>query len=78
MSSMQRHGEAATSAALAASLCFAITQLIGLTFFPDAIPHTLQYGFSISGVAFGGCYAGVFFIGGAIAARKQRAHQASV
>lgn len=70
MSSTQRHGDAAASAALAASICFAITQLIGLIFFMDEIPNTLLYGMSISGIAFGATYAGVFFIGGAIARRR--------
>lgn len=73
MSSLARHRSGAVSGALAASICLAITQLIGLIFFPTDIPHTLAYGVSITSVAFGGTYAGVFFISGMIGARRRGA-----
>jgi len=72
MSSIDRHRHGAMSGALAAAICLAITQLIALIFMPAQIVQMLAYGVSISSVAFGGTYAGVFFISGAIAARKQR------
>jgi hypothetical protein len=73
MSSIELHRSGAMSGALAASICLAITQLIALIFFPTQIPQNLAYGLSISSVAFGGTYAGVFFISGAIAARRSKA-----
>ncbi|MGH3322595.1 MAG: hypothetical protein ACRDN9_20955 [Streptosporangiaceae bacterium] len=52
----------AMSATLAAAICMAITQIVGLVLGNDAGP-TLLYGFSLSSIAFGGTYAGTFFVG---------------
>ena len=55
------HRDAIASAALAAAICMAITQIIGLVLAPAEVGETLLYGLSLSFVAFGGTYAGVFF-----------------
>ena len=63
------HREAIASAALAAAICMAITQIIGLVLAPAEVAEVILYGLSLSFVAFGGTYAGVFF---ASLARSQR------
>ena len=55
------HGDAIASAALAAAICMAITQIIGLVLAPAGVAEIILYGLSLSFVAFGGTYAGVFF-----------------
>lgn len=55
------HLEAITSALLAAAICMAITQVIGLVLAPTDVATNLLYGLSLSSVAFGATYAGVFF-----------------
>lgn len=55
------HIAAATSGALAAAICMAICQIIALVM--GAHPaDALLFGLSLSSIAFGGTYAGVFFI----------------
>jgi hypothetical protein len=63
------HRDAIASAALAAAICMAITQVIGLILQPAEVAEIILYGLSLSFVAFGGTYAGVFF---ATLARSQR------
>ena len=60
------HGESAASAGLAAAICMAVTQLIGMIVAPNDIAGSLLYGLSLSCLAFGGTYAGVFFVSLAI------------
>lgn len=67
------HGGAAASAGLAAAICMAITQLIGMFIAPGDIAATLLYGLSLSFIAFGGTYAGVFFV--SLAARSRHNQQ---
>ena len=55
------HRDAIASAALAAAICMAITQIIGLVLAPNDVAEIILYGLSLSFVAFGGTYAGVFF-----------------
>jgi len=55
------HRDAIASAALAAAICMAISQVIGLILAPADVAETILYGLSLSFVAFGGTYAGVFF-----------------
>ena len=55
------HRDAIASAALAAAICMAITQIIGLVLEPTEVGQTILYGLSLSFVAFGATYAGVFF-----------------
>ncbi len=55
------HLAAATSGALAAAICMAVCQIIALVL--GAGPAAaLLFGLSLSSIAFGGTYAGVFFI----------------
>lgn len=56
------HARSAASALLAAAICMGIVQIIGLVLGRDVGP-TLLYGVSLSCIAFGGTYAGVFFAG---------------
>lgn len=63
------HRDAIASAALAATICMAITQVIGLVLAPSDVAAIILYGLSLSFVAFGGTYAGVFF---ASLARSQK------
>jgi hypothetical protein len=55
------HGSAAISGALAAAICMAIAQIVFLAkgFGPG---DALAYGTSLSCIAFGGTYVGVFLI----------------
>ncbi|MEP6562154.1 MAG: hypothetical protein ABJD68_13895 [Nakamurella sp.] len=55
------HRDAIASAALAAAICMAITQIIGLVLGPVDVAEIILYGLSFSFIAFGGTYAGVFF-----------------
>ena len=55
------HRDAIASAALAAAICMAITQIVGLVLAPADVAGTILYGLSLSFIAFGGTYAGVFF-----------------
>lgn len=55
------HGDAVASAALAAAICMAITQIIGLVLASADIAEIILYGLSLSLITFGGTYAGVFF-----------------
>lgn len=71
------HGESAASAGLAAAICMAITQLIGMIIAPNDVPATLLYGLSLSCLAFGGTYAGVFFVTLAIRSRNEGRAQGS-
>jgi hypothetical protein len=71
VSSTQKHVESALSALLAAAICMAITQVIGLAAHLGSIPTVLLLGLSLSSIAFGGTYAGVFFASLATA-RRQR------
>ena len=55
------HIASACSGALAAAICMAICQVIALVL--GAHPaDALLFGLSLSSIAFGGTYAGVFFI----------------
>jgi creatinine amidohydrolase/Fe(II)-dependent formamide hydrolase-like protein len=63
------HRDAIASAALAAAICMAISQIIGLLLAPVDVAETILYGLSLSFIAFGGTYAGVFF---ASLARSQK------
>jgi hypothetical protein len=55
------HIAAATSGALAAAICMAICQIVALTL--GAHPaDALLFGLSLSSIAFGGTYAGAFFV----------------
>lgn len=55
------HIAAATSGALAAAICMAVCQVIALVL--GAHPaDALLFGLSLSSIAFGGTYAGVFFV----------------
>ena len=65
------HRDAIASAALAAAICMAITQIIGLILAPADVGAIILYGLSLSFVAFGGTYAGVFFA--AVARGQKRA-----
>lgn len=55
------HRDAIASAALAAAICMAITQIIGLVLNQGDVGEIILYGISLSSIAFGGTYAGVFF-----------------
>jgi hypothetical protein len=55
------HRDAIASAALAAAICMAITQIIGLVIASKDVAEIILYGLSLSFIAFGGTYAGVFF-----------------
>ena len=55
------HRDAIASAALAAAICMAITQIIGLVLAPADVAEIILYGLSLSFIAFGATYAGVFF-----------------
>ena len=55
------HRDAIASATLAAAICMAITQIVGLVMAPNDVAAVILYGLSLSFVAFGGTYAGVFF-----------------
>ena len=55
------HSDAIASAALAAAICMAITQIIGLILASADVAQIILYGLSLSFIAFGGTYAGVFF-----------------
>ncbi|MFT4164364.1 MAG: hypothetical protein QM650_03900 [Microlunatus sp.] len=55
---------------LAAAICMAVTQLIGMFIASGDIAATLPYGLSLSFIAFGGTYAGVFVV--SLAARSRR------
>ena len=66
------HGGAAASGGLAAAICMAIVQLIGMFIGSESVAGTLLYGLSLSFVAFGGTYAGVFFVSLAARSRHQQ------
>ena len=55
------HRDAIASATLAAAICMAITQIVGLVLASADVAEIILYGLSLSFVAFGGTYAGVFF-----------------
>jgi hypothetical protein len=55
------HIAAATSGALAAAICMAVCQIIALAI-GFHLGDALLFGLSLSSIAFGGTYAGVFFI----------------
>ncbi len=55
------HIAAATSGALAAAICMAICQIIALALGSHPA-DALLFGLSLSSIAFGGTYAGVFFV----------------
>ena len=55
------HIASATSAALAAAICMAVCQLIALVLGVHPA-EALLFGLSLSSIAFGGTYAGVFFV----------------
>lgn len=59
---LARHADAAASGGLAAAICLAISQLIALILAPESSVANLAYGLSLSSIAFGGTYAGVFFV----------------
>ncbi|GAA4818967.1 hypothetical protein [Tomitella cavernea] len=59
-SRLQNHVRSAASAALAAAMCMAIVQIVWLAMGED-VGRAILYGLSISSIAFGGTYAGVFF-----------------
>lgn len=65
------HRNSAFSGFLAASICMAICQIIGLVFHLAGVAETLLVGVSLSTIAFGGTYAGSFF---ATLAASRRAH----
>lgn len=55
------HGRAATSGGLGAAIAMAISQVVWLII--TGSPATaLVYGASLAAIAFGGTYAGVFFV----------------
>lgn len=56
------HRGSAASAGLAAAICMAITQVLGLIIAPGNLASTLLVGLSFSSIAFGGTYAGAFFV----------------
>jgi len=55
------HRDAIASAAFAAAICMAITQIIGLVLAWGEVAEIVLYGLSLSFIAFGGTYAGAFF-----------------
>ena len=55
------HVAAATSGALAAAICMALCQIIALVLGTHPA-EALLFGLSLSSIAFGGTYAGVFFV----------------
>lgn len=55
------HIASATSAALAAAICMAVCQVVALAIGTHPA-DALLLGLSLSAIAFGGTYAGVFFI----------------
>lgn len=69
------HRDAIASATLAAAICMAITQIIGLILAWGDVGETLLYGLSLSFIAFGGTYSGAFF---ASLARGQKQSSATV
>ncbi|QDQ98095.1 hypothetical protein [Tomitella fengzijianii] len=60
-SRLQNHARSAASAGLAAAICMAIVQIIWLAMGED-VGRAILYGVSISSIAFGGTYAGMFFM----------------
>lgn len=70
-SRLMLHARSAASAGLAAAICMAIVQIIWLAM-GDGAADALLYGFSISFIAFGGTYAGVFFLAIAPGRRRRR------
>lgn len=71
VSRTQKHLDSVLSALLAAAICMAITQIIGLAVHLGSVPTVLLVGLSLSSIAFGGTYAGVFFVSLATS-RRQR------
>lgn len=67
------HKTSSASAALAAAICVAISQLIGLIFWSGSVGATLLYGISLGIIAFGFTYAALFFTGLATAPRRHPA-----
>lgn len=67
------HRGSAQSAALAAAICMAITQVLGLVLHLGSLSTVLLFGLSLSSIAFGGTYAGVFFI--TMATSRRRPHE---
>lgn len=65
------HAGAAASGGLAAAIAMAISQIIGWFFGTDHVVEALVYGASVSAVAFGATYAGVFFAGLAMKNRRR-------
>jgi tetrahydromethanopterin S-methyltransferase subunit D len=61
-SSTNNHRGAAQSGLLAAAICMAITQILGLVLQPGNVAQVLMIGLSLSTIAFGGTYAAVFFV----------------
>ncbi|WP_182346752.1 hypothetical protein [Tomitella gaofuii] len=59
---LAQHARSAASALLAAAICMAITQIIWLALGED-VSRALLFGLSLSSIAFGGTYAGTFFVG---------------
>jgi len=59
-SRVSQHVSSVLSGFLAAAICLAITQIIGLIL-NAGILNTIAYGLSLSFIAFGGTYAGTFF-----------------
>ena len=55
------HRDAIASATLAAAICMAISQIIGLVLATADVSEIVLYGLSLSFIAFGGTYAGAFF-----------------
>ncbi|NQX26197.1 hypothetical protein HQQ81_02395 [Microbacteriaceae bacterium VKM Ac-2854] len=70
------HRDAAASATLAAAICMAITQIVGLVLAPVDVAAILLYGLSLSFIAFGGTYAGAFFVSLARSQRRSAEHPA--
>jgi hypothetical protein len=69
----KNHQDAALSGFLAAAICMAITQVLGLALHLGAVSGVLLVGLSLSSIAFGGTYAGVFFASLA-GSRRRRSH----
>jgi hypothetical protein len=55
------HVAAAASGALAAAICMAVCQIVALALGAHLV-DALLFGLSLSSIAFGGTYAGVFFV----------------
>lgn len=77
VSRTQKHVESALSALLAAAICMAITQIVGLAFHLGNVPTVLLLGLSLSSIAFGGTYAGVFFVSLATSRRQRTSEVAA-